>query len=47
MPLQMENFEGERNFSKLSKTEDNQYGEKTELSFYSLYRKRYYKIVVI
>jgi len=43
----MENFEAERNFSKPSTTENNQAGEKTELSFYSLYRRRYYKIVAI
>jgi hypothetical protein len=47
MPLQMENCEGERNFCKLLKTEDNQAGENTELSFYFLYRKRYYKVIVI
>ena len=47
MALQMENCEAERNFSKLSTTENNQAEEKTESSFYSLYRKRYYKVIVI
>jgi hypothetical protein len=47
MTLQIENCEAERNFSKLSTTGYNQAGEMTELSFHSLYRKRYYKIVVV